>query len=202
MIIDRELIKCNEDIMAISSFAKKIGWKFISELSYQRILYLAKVLYTFKHINDNIFDYYHFSVTTYGPYSDLINRSLIFLQSSEMLKSDKSGGLALNTIEQFNVALAKVEWFHIVLLILGKYGEKRIFGFIINDPLYDDAVKNNSVKELDTASPENETVKVLNNFKASFESTLDDISSIKDNNYIDLYFEYIFSQIIGSNYEV
>ena len=45
-------------------------------------------------------------------------------------------------------------------------------------------------------TPENETLLVLNDFKKAFEETLSDTSSISKEEYISLYFDYIFSQII------
>jgi hypothetical protein len=90
----------------------------------------------------------------------------------------------------------KREWIRFVLLLLGKYGEERIFSFVINDPTFDDAIKSNSKKELDL-SVESVTVKILQNFKQAFENTLNVDSSIDDKKYIDLYFEYIFGQIIN-----
>ena len=52
--------------------------------------------------------------------------------------------------------------------------------------------------ELD-ASAESLTVKVLNKFKKSFEETLDQSVVLSDEQYIDLYFEYLFSRIIKGN---
>ena len=71
-MLERNLIKANEDIVTVSTIAKSMGWGSVSEQSFQRILYLVQVLYSFKHEEDNIFSYYHFTVTTFGPYSDLI----------------------------------------------------------------------------------------------------------------------------------
>lgn len=82
-----------------------------------------------------------------------------------------------------------------ILLILSKYGENKIFGFIVNDPLYDISVKSNQSSEIQV-TPENETLLVLNDFKKAFEETLSDTSSISKEEYISLYFDYIFSQII------
>ena len=82
-----------------------------------------------------------------------------------------------------------------ILFILSKYGENKIFGFIVNDPLYDISVKSNQSSEIQV-TPENETLLVLNDFKKAFEETLSDTSSISKEEYISLYFDYIFSQII------
>ena len=56
----------------------------------------------------------------------------------------------------------------VILLILGKYGESKVFSFIVNDPQYDQAVKANINSEINT-DLENDTLKVLNDFKKAFE---------------------------------
>ena len=195
-----ELYQANEDIMAISYYGKEIGWESIAGLSFHRILYLAKVLYVFRHgSSETLFNNYHFTAIINGPYSEQVNNALAFLSSSEKLlekeemftfNSDKS--LLENFPEQ------KRLWLRFVLLLLGKYGEDKIFGFIINDPAYDNAVKTNRNVELDISS-ESLTIKVLNKFKSSFEDTLDKNVTLSDEQYIDLYFEYLFGKIIKGN---
>lgn len=194
---NNDLYSANEDIMAISYYGKEIGWDSIAGLSFHRILYLAKVLYVFRHIGEmSLFGSYHFTAVINGPYSDQVNNALAFLSSSEKLlekedlytfNSDKS--LLDNFPEQ------KLNWIRFVLLLLGKYGEDKIFGFIINDPAYDNAVKTNRNAELDV-SAESLTVRVLNKFKSSFEETLDHGVNLTDEQYIDLYFEYLFGKIM------
>ncbi|MBD5400869.1 hypothetical protein HDR61_03960 [bacterium] len=194
-MLDKNLIRANEDIITITTIAKSIGWGAVSEQSFQRVLYLVQILYSFKHVGENIFSYYHFIVTTFGPYSDLIERSLVFMKSSSTLREEE-GGLCLNTKKQIPYNKDKVEWLKSVLYMLGKYGEKRLFGFIVNDPSYENATQTNNVGGIDTSSSESETLKTLNDFKVAFEQTIEDTSAISDEKYIELYFEYIFSQII------
>ena len=194
-MLERNLIRANEDIITVSTMAKSMGWGAVSEQSFQRILYLVQVLYSFKHEGDNIFSYYHFTVTTFGPYSDLIERSLVFLKSSSKLREEE-GGLILNTKKEIPLNQEKVEWLRTVMYMLGKYGEKRLFGFIVNDPSYENASQTNNVDGIDTSSPDSETLKVLKDFKVAFEQSLDDTSAISDEKYIELYFEYVFSEII------
>lgn len=194
-MLDKNLIRANEDIITISTIAKSIGWGAVSEQSFQRVLYLVQILYSFKHVGENIFSYYHFIVTTFGPYSDLIERSLVFMKSSSSLREEE-GGLCLNTKKKIPYNNDKVEWLKTVLYMLGKYGEKRLFGFIVNDPSYENATQTNNVGGIDTSSSESETLKTLNDFKVAFEQTIEDTSAISDEKYIELYFEYIFSQII------
>lgn len=194
-MLEKNLIRANEDIVTVTTIAKSMGWGAVSEQSFQRILYLVQVLYSFKHEGENIFSYYHFTVTTFGPYSDLIERSLVFLKSSSILREEEEG-LVLNTKKEIPLNKDKVEWLKTVMYMLGKYGEKRLFGFIVNDPSYENATQTNNVDSIDTSSPDSETIKVLKDFKVAFEQSIEDTSAISDEKYIELYFEYIFSEII------
>lgn len=194
-MLEPNLTSANGDIVTVSAIAKSMGWGAVSEQSFQRILYLVQVLYSFKHQGKNIFSYYHFTVTTFGPYSNLIERSLVFLKSSSVL-CHGDGGLILNCKKEITLNQEKVEWLRTVMYMLGKYGEKRLFGFIVNDPSYENALQTNNVDGIDTSSPDSETLNVLKDFKVAFEQTLDDTSALSDEKYIELYFEYIFSEII------
>jgi hypothetical protein len=197
--MDTNLAHTNEDVLSVSYYAKEMGWNSIVEPSFQRILYLSKVLYTFIHGNDEpMFGYLHFSAYMNGPYSDLIRNSIIALLSHGEI-SEKEGLISfVKGVELLDmVDKNKKEWIRSVLLLLGKYGEERIFGFVINDPTFDDAIKSNSTKELDM-SIESETVKKLQSFKQAFEETVNINDEVDDKKYIDLYFDYVFGQIIRS----
>lgn len=198
--MNSELYSANEDIMAISYYGKEIGWESIAGLSFHRILYLAKVLYVFRHgASVSLFGNYHFTAIINGPYSEQVNNALVFLSSSEKLL-EKNEMFTFNSDKSLleNFPEQKLTWIRFVLLLLGKYGEDMIFGFIINDPAYDNAVKTNRNAELD-ASSESLTVRMLNKFKSSFEATIDQGISLSDEKYIDLYFEYIFGKIVKGN---
>jgi hypothetical protein len=174
-----------------------MGWASIVNPSFQRILYLAKVLYAFRHGNiEPMFGYLHFSAYMNGPFSDLIDKSITFLLSRGNI-SENDGAISFVNGEDLleMIDKEKKDWIRSILLLLGKYGEERIFGFVINDPSFDDAIKTNSRKELDL-SIESETVKKLKSFRQAFEKTLDIDPSVDDKKYIDLYFDYIFGQII------
>ena len=125
----------------------------------------------------------------------LIASATAFLKSSSKLREEE-GGLILNTKKEIPLNQEKVEWLRTVMYMLGKYGEKRLFGFIVNDPSYENASQTNNVDGIDTSSPDSETLKVLKDFKVAFEQSLDDTSAISDEKYIELYFEYVFSEII------
>ena len=158
-----------------------------------------KVLYSFCHEEANPFSLYHFNVSIFGPYSELIYKSLTFLLSSQRLMGDKDGDVRLNSSDGVDFLEAdKIGWIDTILLILGKYGEDKIFSFIVNDPAYDESVKANRASEIDT-SLENDTLKVLNDFKKAFEDTLGDTSSISKEEYIGLYFDYLFGRIINKD---
>ena len=192
-----ELVKVNIDIMTIAAHARKIGWETISVSTLQRFIYLLKVLYSFINSSENnLFKQYHFNVTTFGPYSELIYRSVVFLLSTRRLEGDMDGDVKIISKDGVDeMDTERINWINSILLILGKYGENKIFGFIVNDPLYDVSVKSNLPSEIQVTS-ENETLLVLNDFKKAFEDTLPDTTSISKEEYISLYFDYIFSQII------
>lgn len=192
-----ELAKVNIDIMTIAAHARKIGWETISVSTLQRFIYLLKVLYSFiNRSENNLFNQYHFNVTTFGPYSELIYRSVVFLLSTRRLEGDMDGDVKIISKDGVDeMDTERINWIDSILLILGKYGENKIFGFIVNDPLYDVSVKSNLPSEIQVTS-ENETLLVLNDFKKAFEDTLPDTTSISKEEYISLYFDYIFSQII------
>ena len=187
------LMLANADIMTMIAHAKKIGWDTISYNSLQRVVYMMKVLYSFNHDDENVFSLYHFSVSIFGPYSELVDKSLTFLLSSQRLLGDREGDVRLNSMDGVDaVAEDKIKWIDTILLILSRYGESKIFSFIVNDPQYEQSVKANINSEINT-NPENDTLKVLNDFKMAFEETLEDTSSISKEEYISLYFDYLFS---------
>lgn len=193
-----DLLLANADMMTIIAHAKKIiGWDTISYNSLQRVVYLMKVLYSFNHDDENVFGLYHFNVSIFGPYSELVEKSLTFLVSTQRLLDGSNGDLRLNSSDGIDtVTDDKIKWIDTVLLILGKYGESKIFSFIVNDPQYDQAVKANLSSEINT-NAENYTLRILFDFKKAFEETLEDTSSISQEEYISLYFDYLFSQIIN-----
>lgn len=192
-----ELMQANADMMTIIAHAKKMGWDTISCNSIQRIVYMMKVLYAFNHDDENVFDLYHFNVSLFGPYSELVDKSLTFLLASQRLFGEREGDILLNSADGVDaMSEEKIKWIDTILLILGKYGESKVFSFIVNDPQYEQSVKANLSSEINT-DPENDTLKTLNDFKRAFEETLEDTSSISKEEYISLYFDYLFSQIIN-----
>jgi hypothetical protein len=191
------LMSANADLMTIIAHARRIGWDTVSYNSIQRVVYMMKVLYSFNHEDENVFNLYHFNVSLFGPYSELVEKSLTFLLTSQRLLGDKEGDVRLNSMDGVDaLSEDKIKWIDTILLILGKYGESKIFSFIVNDPQYEQSVKANLSSEINT-NPENDTLKVLNDFKKAFEETLEDTSSISKEEYISLYFDYLFSQIIN-----
>ena len=126
-----------------------------------------------------------------------MDKSLTFLLSSQRLLGDREGDVRLISMDGVDaVAEDKIKWIDTILLILSRYGESKIFSFIVNDPQYEQSVKANINSEINT-NLENDTLKVLNDFKMAFEETLEDTSSISKEEYISLYFDYLFSQIIN-----
>lgn len=194
------LLEVNSDISIILKIINEIGWEEIREASIHRILYLSSVFYTFmKNYKKNAFSKYHFTLTPTGPYSEVIERSLIYLRSREIISRDSENYLKvdLKSLPKLDLKQYKerVDWFKTVIYILGLYGESKIFGFIIQDPQYKDDFLRNSQTEIDI-SAQNKSVQTLNAFKKAFEETLDDVSEISHKEYLELYFEYVFSKII------
>ena len=174
--------------------------------SINRIIYLSKVFYSFVNKSEpNIMDYYHFTSNVIGPVSSIINKSLVDLESREFIVTENSGiKLNINDITLDNildstfdvVKQERQDWYKTIMLLLGKYGENKVFSFTINDPLYIENIESNSPKEIIFEDNENKTLKVLNSFKEAFEESIEDTSSISREEYLELYFDYIFSQII------
>ncbi len=202
----KNLYQTNDDIVFILSTSLKIGWEKVKAQSINRIIYLSKVLYSFVNDNEpNIMEYYHFTSNLAGPVSAIINKSLIDLESREFTLLENSG-VKLNIDRQTldNILDSTLddekkdrqEWFKTIILLLGKYGENKVFSFAINDPLYIENIESNSPKEIPFDDNENKTLEVLNSFKEAFEKSIRDTSSITRGEYLELYFDYIFSQII------
>jgi hypothetical protein len=192
-----EVYRANSDILFLLNSVSNIGWDSLREQSVHRILYISKVLYLFVYPGEsNVFQDYSFSISDSGPFSELINSALTDLKSREVISEDSKGDTRIiDRNFEFDPDSARASWLKTIIYILGVYGESKIFNFIIRDPLYQEAVETNSQKALDT-SEENTTIKVLNSFKNAFEETLETTSSIDKNEYLELYFEYIFSKII------
>ncbi|MEN2436290.1 hypothetical protein AAH994_12820 [Weeksellaceae bacterium A-14] len=202
----QELYQTNDDIVFILNTGLKIGWEEVKSQSINRIIYLSKVLYSF--VNDtepNIMEYYHFTSNLAGPVSAVINKSLIDLESREFTISENSG-IKLNITRQTldnildssldNDKKERQDWYKTIILLLGKYGENKVFSFTINDPLYLENIESNSPKEITFDDSENKTLEVLRSFQAAFEETISDTSNISKEEYLELYFDYVFSQII------
>ncbi|MGJ1203856.1 hypothetical protein [Sphingobacterium lactis] len=203
----KELYDTNDDIVFILNTAGlKLSWGEVKPQSIHRIIYLSKVLYSFVHESEpNIMDYYHFTPNIVGPISSIINNSLAYLESQEFIISEKSG-VKLNIKDDSlqnildssldNAKQERQEWYKAIVLLLSKFGENKIFSFTINDPLYKENIESNSPKEIAFGDSENKTLEVLNSFKEAFEKSIKDTSSISKEEYLELYFDYVFSQII------
>ena len=194
--MDNILYKVNDDIIMILRIAKNIGWGQITINTIFRILYFVQTLYSFRYKNKkNIFDYYHFTVTLFGPYSDLINRSVAYLESATFIEK-KTDGYTINSFPEKGMNQGKFIWIKTVMLMLGKYGENEVFSFVLNDPSYEEAYRTNDINGIISTSSSSKTIKVLTDFKKAFEENLSNFSTISDEQYIEMYFDFIFGQII------
>lgn len=200
------LYQTNDDIICILNIGLQIGWKEVKPQSLHRIIYLSKVLFSFVYGEEpNLYSNYHFSANISGPVSSIINDSLIDLRSKEFVVSDEpdlklkiKGDLIKSILDTSYdvVKFKRQKWFKIIILLLGKFGENKVFSFVINDPLFNENYLSNSSREISFENNENKTLEVLNSFKEAFEKSLENTSSISKEEYLELYFDYVFSQII------
>ncbi|MEM1405956.1 MAG: hypothetical protein AAGG59_04225 [Bacteroidota bacterium] len=195
----QELFRVNSDVITLIKVTEEIGWSEIRQSTIHRLIYLSSVLSSFIDKNrETGFQSYHFSLSQSGPYSEIIERSVLDLQVRDVLYISPEGNLQLNSEIIINKKLPlsdKLDWFRVIIYILGVYGESKIFGFVLQDPQYKEDFQTNSQMELDI-SDQNKTVEFLSQFTKTFEETIDDVSQISAQEYLELYFEYIFSKII------
>ncbi|MBK7957212.1 MAG: hypothetical protein IPK03_03340 [Bacteroidetes bacterium] len=194
------------DILAIFKLASDIKWKEVRQNSVYRILYLSSVLYSFRHTyKSNPFSIYKFTVDTTGPYDSNISKAFDFLIKDEYIKRAAGedvlaiGINSSNDVFKIEVGQERYEWIKQVMYILGIYGENKIYDFIFRDPQYQTTIKSNTQQGLNT-DVNNETVKTLKSFQEAFENTLTDTTKISNEDYLELYFEYIFSKIIKKEF--
>ncbi|RZK27059.1 MAG: hypothetical protein EOO43_00820 [Flavobacterium sp.] len=204
-----KVAKINGDILTIVNIASELNWDPIREQSISRILYLSSVLFSFRYENkDNPFAYdYNFSVDASGPFYSLITNSIVFLETNRYITRRNRNeisigankGVDLSTLPNYN---EKSEWLKTIFYIIGIYGESKIYEFIIRDPQYQENVHTNAIKPINIG-PDNSTVITLRSFKRTFEEELgQDASQIDDKEYLELYFEYVFSKIIKGDVEL
>lgn len=198
--------RINADVLCLFQAAKSIGWHAVRESSIHRILYLSSVLYAFRSEqtdSDNPFGIYRFSIDKTGPYDSDISRSLEFLYKDEYLERPQHDDTYVigNNVQPGNARhhsadSSREEWIQIVVHILGIYSENRIYDFVFRDPEYQRVLKTNTQQGLDTDS-DNQTATTLRSFKEEFEAALPgEVDSFSNQQYIELYFEYIFSKIL------
>lgn len=191
------------DILAIFKLASDIQWKELRQNSIFRILYLASVLYSFRHPDkSNPFSIYKFTIDNTGPYDSNISTALDFLIKDEYIKrttGDDIFELGLNSsneVFKIEIGQERYDWVKQVIYILGIYGENKIYDFIFRDPQYQTTIKSNTQQALNT-DINNETIKTLISFQKAFEETLTGKKEkLSSQTYLELYFEYVFSKIL------
>lgn len=202
----KEISRINGDVLTLIKITKEIGWERINILSITRILYLSSVLYTFKYPQEHnpFSDDYHFIVSLRGPYSGNIQISIKFLLANKFIEEIKKNSgvfvLGRNPIPDLTdipYIAVKKDWFKVIIYILGIYGEEKIYDFVFRDPEYQDNIQRNAVKNELEIGPNNKTNEILERFKNSFEINLKDQNiELDDKQYLELYFEYLFSKIL------
>lgn len=194
--MEAKIIRAEEIILGLLMQAKQIGWIHMNETTIQRMIYLLQVLYSFKHNGENKFFDFNFIPTIYGPHSVEIDRAITDAESSERIEKLPEGGYSLCNAEYVTKDENILSWIRSLFLILGRYGERNIFGITLQDPEYQHTIQSNSTRVIDSNNPKNQTFYKLQEFKSYFEKEMGDVSAISDNEFLTLYFEFIFSQII------
>lgn len=200
-----EISKINGDILTLIQITNEIGWETINGHSITRILYLSSVLYSFKYPElENPFYDYFFVSSLRGPDAGNVDLSLKFLLSNRYIEEEsknngiyKLGKNPIPHLSELPNINAKEEWMKIIIYIMGIYGEEKIYDFIFRDPEFQDNMKRNTTNNELEIGPENKTIEILNKFKKAFEKTLKNKSiNLDDKQYLNLYFDYIFSKIL------
>lgn len=208
---DKTLFAVNSDIICLLKVTLEIGWVEVKELSIYRMLYLSAVLYSFRFANqlNPFLENYHFVVNYRGPYDETIEKSLIFLRARDYIDFNTSnktysltgeaGKISTEGLEGFET---KQEWFETIVHLLSIHGVDKIYEFVIRDPEYQENVQINATKDINL-SLTNRTIQFLNAFKSDFEKTLGkQADQIDEKEYLQLYFEYIFSKIAKGDIEL
>lgn len=190
------------DILSCFLSGKSIGWDGMSEISLNRIIYLAAVLFKFRFLDQkNIFeDDYEFSITLRGPEASIINNAIIHLQTNFIISKKNSEYFLDVEEETFTKNLPyfedKKSWIEDIVYLMGVYGEEKLYDFIFRDPEYKANLKSKSSRPLNLGE-DNYTIKYLEMFKTDFERTLPQQSPILSNKqYLELYFEFVFAKIL------
>ena len=190
------------DIISCFLAAKSIGWDGMSEISLNRIIYFAAVLFKFRFSEQkNIFeDDYEFSITLRGPEAAIIKHAITHLQTNFIISCKGTEYFLDVEDETFTKNLPyyeeKKNWIEDIVYLMGVYGEEKLYDFIFRDPEYKANLKSKSSKPLDL-SEANYTIKYLKMFKTDFENSVSQQSPKLDNKqYLELYFEYVFGKIL------
>ncbi|MEK8127862.1 hypothetical protein WMW72_08125 [Paenibacillus filicis] len=202
------LYRVNGDILSALKTSEDIGWESVTEFSVQRIMYIASVLFSFRHENEfNPFEQdYDFSVSLRGPFSAIIPRSLSFLLANEFIYYTDHKELSLSDRQMpdlYSMPYFKErkDWIESIIYILGIYGEEKIYDFVFRDPQYQDNIQRNSIKEINI-KPGNKTDITIRKMKAAFEKSLgSSASELENKKYLDMYFDYVFSKILRGETE-
>lgn len=190
------------DIVSCFLAAQSIGWEGISEISLNRIIYFAAVLFKFRfQEKKNIFeDDYEFSITLRGPETPIIKSAITHLQTNFVLSNKNNEYFLMNEEHTFTKNLPYYEekkmWIEDIVYLMGVYGEEKLYDFIFRDPEYKINLKSKSANSLNL-SENNYTIKYLEMFKNDFEITVSQRDSkLTNKQYLELYFEYVFSKIL------
>lgn len=197
-----KILRINGDIISVVKICNEVGWAQLKELSIYRIIYIASVLYSFKYPDkENPFSNdYDFVPSLRGPFTEDIKTSLTNLLVNDYLESDGKqiflGSENPKRIEELPNYNEKHNWLEVVIYILAIYGEEKIYDFVVRDPEYQENIQSNSLKEINIEKG-NKTYISLVRLKSVFEDALGEkANELDDKQYLNHYFDYIFSKIL------
>ena len=206
-MINNEML---EDILLVFEHSTKNNWKAISTKTIIRILYFSIAFNKFFNQTNPIpfSDTYDFYIDTSGLNMNDISFLLAEFEHNSLVKKTNINEYILDTNNpnyleiinesyKRNLFQEKSKWISIVISILAIYGEESIYEFIFRDPEFLMKYKSQDNHNIDISN-ESETFKILYKFKSAFELELKkrDKRNLSTQQYINLYFDYVFSTII------
>lgn len=192
--------KIYSHIMCLYHEGKEQSWNTIQRRSIFRALYLASVLYAFMfESKQNPFAIYKFSIDKNGPYEKDISDAIEFLVKDDYLETE--GGSDIYRLgsnpspEPTKDEFDELNWIKIIVDILNIYGEDKIYEFIFRDPEYRRGLQSDTPKTLEL-SQNNKSIEFLKAIEQTFTESLKG-KSLEKEEYVKLYFEFLFSKILN-----
>ncbi|MFV0239889.1 MAG: hypothetical protein ACK5H4_07605 [Lacrimispora sphenoides] len=195
------------DLLTISYYLDKVGWKSINKTNYQRILYFTAVL---SPVFLKDYDWpYTFSNTLFGPQNKditkelevLFTRNLIDLEERRIIsnrvearyKISEKGKIAFkNTILVLDSEHSKLMWFHMVIKVLNLYGDKFLTKLIKEDPNISVMNEGNQNSRIPIGNDTDNLSKELLQYLKENGSRKVNLESDKDEEFLMLFFDLLY----------